>query len=163
ESDHEAELTIGSEAKHLADRAQEHEVVARRRGHADESPQRLAIRASDLHARKDRDEQVGSPWKRPILGGIDAEDQRAPVSFVDEEAERRRKRRFRAKVRLGARIVDEDEMPAAVERQRSPADEVIQPDRDRVEPRLVAQAIDTIAVLLAEEESPASRIDGQAP
>src|SRR5262249_31167923 len=114
EPDDEVELAIGSETKHLTDGAQEHEVVTRRRGHADESPQRLAAGASGFLARKDRDEQIGPPRKRPILIGIDAEDQRATVPLVDEKAERRRQRRLRAKMRLGARVVDEDEVPATV-------------------------------------------------
>src|SRR5438876_8361754 len=84
ESNDETELAIGSEAKYLSDGTQEHEVVARRRGHADESPHRLAVRARGFLSGKDRDEQIGPPRKRPILGGIDAEDQRAPISFVDE-------------------------------------------------------------------------------
>src|SRR5207245_3143917 len=161
--DDETELAIGSEAKHLADGAKEHEVVARRRGHADESPQRLAVRASGFHSREDRDEQIGPPRKRSILGGIDAEDQGAPVSFVDEPAERRRQGRLRAKMRLGSRVVDEDEVPAMVERQRGPTEEVVQPDGDRLEPRVISQAIDAIAVLLAEEKAPAPWIDREAP
>src|SRR5262244_3298509 len=39
---------------------------------------------------------------------------------------------------------------------------MVQPDGDRLQARLVGQAIDAIAVLLAEEDAPASRIDREA-
>src|SRR5436190_926193 len=94
------------------------------------SPSSLAMtltRPAGFLARKDRGQRIGPPRKRPILGGIDAEDQGAPISFVDEPAERRRQGRLRAKVRLRARVIDEDELPATVERQRGPAEEVVQP------------------------------------
>src|SRR5207247_2811133 len=78
-------------------------------------------------------------------------------------AERRGQGRLRAKVRLRARVIDEDGLPATVERQRGPAEEVVQPDGDRLKPRLIAQPIDAIAILLAEEQAPAAGIDREAP
>ena len=39
-------------------------------------------------------------------------------------------------MRLGARVVDEDELPATVERQRAPAEKMVQPDGDRLQARL---------------------------
>ena len=63
---------------------------------------------------------------------------------------------------LRARIVHEDETTLTVERKRGPAEEVVQPDDNRLEALVASQAINAVAVLLSEEEIP-SPVDRETP
>ena len=161
EAGQEAKLAVRFEPEHFADGAQENEVVAGRR-HADEPPQGLPVRPDRSVAGEDRWEEIGAAREWPILVDVDPKDHRTPVSFFREPAERRRQRRFRPEMGLGARIVDEDQPPEAVEGHGAPPEEMVQPHRHGPQVLVRPESIDAIAVLLAEEEIPAARIHREA-
>src|SRR5258707_387111 len=162
QSDNETQVAVGSEAEHFPDRAQEDEVVTGSRRHADQSPERLLAHVDHLGFWQDRDEEIDASGQRPVLTRINPEDQRALIPFVDEPTERRRERCLRPQIRLRTRVVEEDESPLPVEGERAATEEVVQSHRHRLEPLVRAKSIDAIAVLLAEEEVPALRIEREA-
>src|SRR2546426_9751586 len=61
-----------------------------------------------------------------------------------------------------ARVVENNEPPLPVEGQRCSPEKMVQPHHPRLEPLIRAKPIDAIAVLLAEEEVLALRIEREA-
>src|SRR5437879_6867079 len=157
----EPKLAVGSEAKDLADGAQEDEIVGDRR-HADEPPQGLPAGSDLAVAREDWGKQIGAARERPVLVNVHAKHHGPPVAFFREPAERRRQRRLRPKMGLRARIVEEDQPPQVVEGYGAPAEEMVQPHGHRSQMLVRPESIDTITVLLAEEEIPAAGIHREA-
>ena len=162
QSGDETQVAVGPEAEHFSDRAQEDEVVTAHRRHADQPPEGLPMHVGRLGLRQHRCDQIDASRQRSLLARIDAKDQGPPIPFVDEPAERRRERALRPEMGFRARIVEDNEPPLPVEGQRRSPQKMVQPHHHRLEPLIRAEAVDAIAVLLAEEEVPAPRIEREA-
>ena len=114
----ETKLRVGREREHLARRASSRTRSSDRGRRADEPPQRLGPPA-DRAPRQDRREQIGASRQAGAARGHPRGRPRGPGSPPpSSQLERRRRRRLGSQMHLGARVVEEDQPPAAIEGDR---------------------------------------------